>query len=192
MRELVGIIFLASVIASYGYSASRPFSKIGVSSAIQTARFCQQQRPSLPSQHRTGLLGSRCLDKDSEKVSKGLNVLELTGSLIPQGYLVKIVKAGECPEHAIDPVVLPQAPEHTLPTGWSTFWQIFMRELAPQDRYRTIEYHAALSVLSCLRCGTKQYPANVHRYGAGRSRRRRRRRRACVGDRRRVGRDGGA
>jgi hypothetical protein len=47
----------APVIESYGYSARRPFSRYEVSSVIETARFCSQQRPPLPSQHRNDSQG---------------------------------------------------------------------------------------------------------------------------------------
>jgi hypothetical protein len=94
MRVVAGVLLCASVVQIFGYSVNRPFSTIGFGSVIQTARICQQGRSPTASRYRVGLLGSRCQDKESAKVSKGLNVLELTGSLIPQGYLVKIVKAG--------------------------------------------------------------------------------------------------
>ena len=48
-----------------------------------------------------------------DNVRKGLNVLELTGALIPQGALVKGVKS-----------------------GWRFAWTALMRELAPQARPR--------------------------------------------------------
>lgn len=48
-------------------------------------------------------------DKSPQKVDKGLGVLEWTGSLVPQGLLVKGVKG-----------------------GWRFAWQTMMKELAPQ------------------------------------------------------------
>mmetsp|Transcript_5211 Transcript_5211/g.13129 ORF Transcript_5211/g.13129 Transcript_5211/m.13129 type:complete len:401 (+) Transcript_5211:34-1236(+) len=52
----------------------------------------------------------RLVCQDQTKVSKGFNVLELTGALIPQGKLVTGVK-----------------------TGWKFAWTTLMRELAPQS-----------------------------------------------------------
>ena len=49
--------------------------------------------------------------KGGEGPSKGFNVLELTGALIPQGALVKGVK-----------------------TGWRLAWTTLMKELAPQSK----------------------------------------------------------
>lgn len=59
---------------------------------------------------RGGVLGAVCQDQ-APKVSKGYNVLELTGAIIPQGKLVAGVK-----------------------TGWKFAWTTLMRELAPQSK----------------------------------------------------------
>ena len=58
-------------------------------------------------QCRGGVRGLR----SQQGPSKGLNVLELTGALVPQGALVKGVK-----------------------TGWRLAWATLMRELAPQSK----------------------------------------------------------
>ena len=55
--------------------------------------------------------GARGLRSQQQGPSKGLNVLELTGALVPQGALVKGVK-----------------------TGWRLAWATLMRELAPQSK----------------------------------------------------------
>jgi len=52
----------------------------------------------------------RC-NASSSTPNKGLGILEWTGSLIPQGLLVKVAK-----------------------TTWSNFWKILMVELAPQSK----------------------------------------------------------
>ena len=59
---------------------------------------------------------SICAGKPKPSNQGGLRVLEWTGSLVPQGVLVKGVKA-----------------------GWRLAWQALVTELAPQDRLGTYQ-----------------------------------------------------
>ena len=87
-----------------------------------------------------------CQERDNMKVSKGLNILELTGSLVPQGYLVKIVKTGKKKIVQCECRIL----NDIFGLGWSTFWKIFMQELAPQDRLSKIIRIQLSLVHSCM------------------------------------------
>ncbi len=82
--------------------------------------------------------GVRALRSQQQGPSKGLNVLELTGALVPQGALVKGVK-----------------------TGWRLAWTTLMRELAPQSKdgdYVRPSYGFTGEI------GTAEFPEEPNRY----------------------------
>eukprot|EP00277_Geminigera_cryophila_P038194 CAMPEP_0173103842 /NCGR_PEP_ID=MMETSP1102-20130122/38699_1 /TAXON_ID=49646 /ORGANISM="Geminigera sp., Strain Caron Lab Isolate" /LENGTH=223 /DNA_ID=CAMNT_0013998871 /DNA_START=41 /DNA_END=709 /DNA_ORIENTATION=+ len=82
---------------------------LGATAAFQAVLPTHQQR--MPAVSRCGVIGLKSQQKGGEGPSKGFNVLELTGALIPQGALVKGVK-----------------------TGWRLAWTTLMKELAPQSK----------------------------------------------------------
>ncbi len=88
-----GLLLIACCGVATAFRGATPLSPIAAARAGGGARRlqCQQQSPG--------------------GASKGLNVLELTGALLPQGALVTTVK-----------------------TGWRMAWATLMRELAPQSK----------------------------------------------------------
>ena len=109
-------VFRNSANTKFSRSGTTIFTTDFTCSLVKT----RQCRPAISILH--------CQAKDNVQVSKGFNILELTGSLVPQGYLVKIVKTGMY-------LLLFYMRSLIQGLGWSTFWKIFMQELAPQDRY---------------------------------------------------------
>ena len=93
------VLLFAALVESNGFNTNgfvfclSPPTKNGLGSHI-FSNHCFNRKFNFAQKSRSKIFPNfRCEERNVE-VSKGLNILELTGSVVSQGYLVKMVKAG--------------------------------------------------------------------------------------------------
>ena len=94
------VLLFAALVESNGFNTNgfvfclSPPTKNGLGSHIFSTHCFKRKFNFAQKSRRSKIFPNfRCEERNVE-VSKGLNILELTGSVVSQGYLVKMVKAG--------------------------------------------------------------------------------------------------